>query len=190
MSHTYTDFLPPSHNKWWRIIGKKKRERDAVLTCCALHSELHLGCAKRRLLSGSTGLSLNTKRSAFGQLLKRNRRAATMGIFLCIIIVAVPLADTYCLEQFYLLPYGSSGKRRVLKLTGENTDEMYSLQPHPYTISENIPRYRFKGRQQHNSLGYRNGNLEFTLKKPQGQIRILAIGGSTTHSFPFVENPD
>ena len=57
--------------------------------------------------------------------------------------------------------------------------------PHPYLTYYPTPNYR-KGRTYHNSLGYRNA--EFSLQKPAGVYRIVALGGSSTYDIRIEDN--
>ena len=143
----------------------------------------------KRIRSAETGLPLGKKPSSIGKFINRWKKAVGISILGTTLIGGTYIGDTYCLNKFYELPNGMPEKEYVLTLTEEREDKMYSVQPNPFTLTENIPNFTFEGRKQHNSLGYRNGDQEFSLKKPEGQIRIEAIGGSTTHEFPFVMDP-
>lgn len=57
--------------------------------------------------------------------------------------------------------------------------------PHPYLSYYPTPNYR-KGRTIHNSLGYRGD--EFSLEKPNGVYRIVALGGSSTYDVRIEDN--
>jgi len=64
--------------------------------------------------------------------------------------------------------------------------EDFAWTPHHYLAYVPTPNYR-KGGTFHNSLGYRN--REFSLAKPSGVYRIVALGGSTTYDVR-IENND
>jgi lysophospholipase L1-like esterase len=57
--------------------------------------------------------------------------------------------------------------------------------PHHYLNYYPTPNFR-KGLTFHNSLGYRN--REFSLEKPNGVYRIVALGGSTTYTVRVEDN--
>lgn len=61
----------------------------------------------------------------------------------------------------------------------------FTFTPHPYLSYYPTPNYR-KGLTSHNSLGYRND--EFTLDKPSGVYRIIALGGSSTYDVSIKDN--
>ncbi len=57
--------------------------------------------------------------------------------------------------------------------------------PHHYLNYYPNPKYK-RGKTYHNSLGYRND--EFSIKKPEGVFRIVAIGGSSTYTISVKDN--
>ena len=61
----------------------------------------------------------------------------------------------------------------------------FAWTPHPYLSYYPTPNYR-KGQTFHNSLGYRND--EFSLEKPSGVYRIVALGGSSTYDVRIEDN--
>lgn len=61
----------------------------------------------------------------------------------------------------------------------------YAWTPHPYLAYYPTPNYQ-KGLTSHNSLGYRNE--EFSLEKPDGAYRIVALGGSSTYDVSIKDN--
>lgn len=61
----------------------------------------------------------------------------------------------------------------------------YAWTPHPYLVYYPTPNYQ-KGLTSHNSLGYRND--EFSLEKPDGVYRIVALGGSSTYDVSIQDN--
>src|SRR6266516_692129 len=63
--------------------------------------------------------------------------------------------------------------------------EDYAWTPHPYLSYAPTPNYH-KVRIFHNSLGYRN--TEFSLEKPKGVYRIVALGGSSTYDVRIEDN--
>jgi lysophospholipase L1-like esterase len=61
----------------------------------------------------------------------------------------------------------------------------FAWTPHPYLTYYPTPNYR-KGKTFHNSLSYRND--EFSLEKPNGVYRIVALGGSSTYDVSIDDN--
>jgi lysophospholipase L1-like esterase len=61
----------------------------------------------------------------------------------------------------------------------------FAWTPHPYLSYYPTPNYR-NGKTFHNSLGYRNH--EFSLEKPSGVYRIVALGGSSTYDVRIEDN--
>jgi len=61
----------------------------------------------------------------------------------------------------------------------------FAWTPHHYLSYYPTPNYR-KGQTFHNSLGYRNN--EFSLEKPSGVYRIVALGGSSTYDVRIEDN--
>lgn len=120
-----------------------------------------------------------------GNIVERNPKKT----LLLLIIVLIALAEVAAGIAFEHLPGVrlQNGKGIVkLYLHGEEGANP-SIIPHPYMLYANAPYLFAFGFKQHNSLGYRNE--EFTVEKPPGTIRILAMGGSTTHMWPFIKNP-
>ena len=56
--------------------------------------------------------------------------------------------------------------------------------PHPYLRYYPTPNYENE-KNKHNSLGYRGDEIE--IPKPEGQFRIVCIGGSTTYANALVD---
>jgi lysophospholipase L1-like esterase len=84
----------------------------------------------------------------------------------------------------FMKPY-KNGKMIVEQFTQGYSDISIS-QPHPYILYTPMENYvDGKGHKQSNSAGYRN-NYDIDVPKKEGVYRILALGGSTTHSFPYV----
>ena len=85
----------------------------------------------------------------------------------------------------------STGKRLVLNAVEHGGRYTWVrdglITPHPYLLYVLRPGYEEFGFRQINSLGYRG--KEFTHEKPAGTYRILCLGGSTTFSFSYIEDP-
>jgi lysophospholipase L1-like esterase len=73
---------------------------------------------------------------------------------------------------------------RYVLFTSINPKE-FAWTPHQYLVYYPTPNYR-KGQTFHNSLGYRND--EFSLEKPRGVYRIVALGGSSTYDVSIEDN--
>lgn len=82
-----------------------------------------------------------------------------------------------------------SGRIAVASLLGDN-DSLRAgyYSQHPYLYYTHRSGYIAFSNLQFNSLGHRNP--EVSPEASPDVIRILCIGGSTTVSFPYVENPD
>lgn len=76
-------------------------------------------------------------------------------------------ADEYNFKKYASLKQIQS-KRNKIKYT-----------PHPYLRYYPAPNYK-SGKNKHNSLGYRGDEIE--VPKPEGQFRIVCLGGSTTYT--------
>ncbi len=77
-----------------------------------------------------------------------------------------------------------AGERRFLKYASlKQLDKRSGIRPrytpHRYTGYYLTPNYA-KGQNRHNSLGYRGD--EIAVPKPQGEFRIVCLGGSTTYT--------
>jgi lysophospholipase L1-like esterase len=63
----------------------------------------------------------------------------------------------------------------------------FAWTPHHYLTYYPTPNYR-KGNTSHNTFGYRGEN--FTLEKPLGVFRIVALGGSSTYDVRIEDNAE
>lgn len=61
----------------------------------------------------------------------------------------------------------------------QSRESVIKYTPHPYLRYYPTPNYR-QAKNRHNSLGYRGDEIE--IPKPEGQFRIVCIGGSTTYA--------
>ena len=82
----------------------------------------------------------------------------------------------------------ASGRRAVASMLGEETGDTGYFVQHPYLFYAYRPGYAALGYTQFNSLGYRG--REIARDKDPAVLRILAVGGSTTVSFPYIPKPD
>jgi lysophospholipase L1-like esterase len=108
-----------------------------------------------------------------------------LGILSVLTLVVVDVLFGLLYE--YVTP--RSGRIAVGLLTGSlDPREVQSIQRHPYMLYVNTPGWKDKaGIRQINSMGYVGSDI--TPHPAPGVIRILAIGGSTTLSYPYVEDP-
>lgn len=119
-----------------------------------------------------------------------SRRRTNILLGLGVTLVCLALAEV---SAAYLFDHArmSTGKRLVqsaLKYGGRYTwiRDGYII-PHPYMLYAPRPGYEEFGFTQINKLGYRGH--EISLEKPAGTYRILCLGGSTTFSYPYIEDP-
>jgi hypothetical protein len=120
----------------------------------------------------------------------RNRRA-TIILGLTATLVCLVMLEAGAAIVFHRSG-NNNGKRMVLSaLHGHDrfvgVTDSYII-PHPYLLYTARPGYEEFGYKQINSLGYRGH--EFSVKKTPGTFRILCLGGSTTISMPYIQNPD
>ena len=82
-----------------------------------------------------------------------------------------------------------SGRAAVANLMGDDStlQSGYFLQ-HPYLFYTYRPFYEAFRCRQFNARGHR-GEVEVSQKPDKGVLRIMAVGGSTTVSFPYAPDP-
>jgi hypothetical protein len=80
-----------------------------------------------------------------------------------------------------------NGRTIVERMAEGRTEVAAQIISHPYVLYANAPGFHDAGFRQINALGYRGPDV--TIEKPPGLVRILALGGSTTLSYPFVKDP-
>ena len=96
-------------------------------------------------------------------------------VFLCIFIALEICAQVYILKFATEVEYKKYASLKQI-LSRENK---LKYSPHPYMRYTPTPNYE-KGNNKHNSLGYRGD--EIAIPKPEGQFRIVCLGGSTTYT--------
>ena len=103
--------------------------------------------------------------------------------FLVVISTVLVFAVTEALLNVYLLHFADEARFikyasiRQLQERKLSNKPLYS--PHRYLGYYPTPKY-IRGRNKHNSLGYRGD--EISMPKPKGQFRIVCLGGSTTYT--------
>jgi len=103
--------------------------------------------------------------------------------------VSILLVEWACGYFYKHLPEKfNNGKRMVEIYRGNQPAIKSKIESHPYLLYQNTKNFHSLGFQQHNSLRYRN--QAFSLEKPKEQVRILALGGSTTYMYPYIPNPE
>jgi lysophospholipase L1-like esterase len=119
--------------------------------------------------------------------LSKGKTLLFRGVVLCLAAASVLAAEGLA-RLLYERITPASGRRAVASLLGaEAGDTGYFLQ-HPYLFYAYRPGYAALGFTQFNSLGYRGH--EIAREKNPAVLRILAVGGSTTVSFPYLPDPD
>jgi len=104
-------------------------------------------------------------------------------IFLAIIAVFLLFAFSETIANIYLLRFADEdtfihyASWRQLQKRKISNKPQYS--PHRYLGYYPTPNY-IKGKNRHNSLGYRGEEIE--IPKPPGEFRIVCLGGSTTYT--------
>lgn len=111
-------------------------------------------------------------------------------IILLLLSAGLLVLVDYLAGKFYPLVTPAAGRDAVAALLGQQNKSSqtgYFLQ-HPYLHYTYLPYYEAFNATQFNARGYRGD--EVSLVPTPGTLRILAIGGSTTVSFPYVTAPD
>lgn len=119
--------------------------------------------------------------------LSKGRTLLFRSVLLCLAAASLLAAEGLA-RLLYERITPASGRRAVASLLGAEAAESGYFVQHPYLFYAYRPGYTALGYTQFNSLGYRG--REITREKAPGLLRILAVGGSTTVSFPYLANPD
>lgn len=101
-------------------------------------------------------------------------------------IMAYGLGEAFAINAYANLMPLHPGVRTVDKWLGQNREAPQIVRPRPLQLFENIPDFAPKGERVHNKLGYRQEE-DFPIEKPPGQVRIVALGASTTYGYMYVE---
>lgn len=119
------------------------------------------------------------------QISARAKRLARLIVVFGSLLFLIGALELVASRLYYSMP-NRNGRRIVDSYMGRKSEVPATIVPHPYLLYANAPNFNDGYAVQHNSLGYRNA--EFPVKKPPGQIRVLALGGSTTHVWPFIRD--
>jgi len=107
--------------------------------------------------------------------------------FLCYILFFLCFIE-YMSYLMYNLVTPPVGRFAVEVMSGSITEKAIGQRiiSHPYLLYQSTPNWSNGKEKIINSLGYRNN--EFCIEKKPNEIRILALGGSTTYCYPYVKN--
>jgi len=129
--------------------------------------------------------------SAIRWSVRVEKRKTDRVVFVASTLLCLVLLEVAAGHLFRTTPM-TSGKKLVLTaISGRDRFVRVKdgfMQSHPYLLYTNRPGFASDGVVQINSLGYRG--REITLEKPPGTYRILALGGSTTLSWPYIKDPN
>lgn len=120
--------------------------------------------------------------------ISRGKRLAFRVVFLAVLVAALYLFD-WAAGRLYTRFAPDSGRRAVSALLADDdVAKAGFFVSHPYLFYAFRPGLRHFGIQQFNSRGHRGP--EVADEPPEGVVRILCIGGSTTAAFPYVPRPN
>ncbi len=105
-------------------------------------------------------------------------------LLMLVLVVGVVELASYIIYTSSLLDGYNTGKYLVSTYAGQPSDDSPIIIEHPYALYLNRPSVVKEGDTIYNSLGYRNE--EFSIEKPENEVRVLCLGGSTTNGFPYV----
>jgi lysophospholipase L1-like esterase len=108
--------------------------------------------------------------------------------FVLLLLAGTLLAAEWMARRLYDRITPASGRRAVETLLGEDAAATGYFVQHPYLFYAYRPGYAALGYTQFNANGYRG--REIPLAKDPDVLRVLAVGGSTTVSFPYLPNPE
>ena len=103
-------------------------------------------------------------------------------IYLIFLILLIEL-PSYFLWEKLLKNKNSAGIYNVKKIIqSKDINKIAKIKSHPYSLYWNNENFSFKNKRIYSSKGYRSSELDNNY-----QLHILALGGSTTNSFPYVK---
>lgn len=109
-------------------------------------------------------------------------------MILLLVVLGILIAFDAILGSLYRSLTPESGRTVVALLKGnESVKKTGNYIEHPYMFYTSRPNNHAFGFQQTNSFGHRSP--EISIEKSPDTLRIMAIGGSTTASFPYVPDP-
>jgi hypothetical protein len=106
-------------------------------------------------------------------------------ILLALISLAITLGALEIGARIWLIQFATLAELRDFALYTDIPAEDLQWSPHPYLNYYPTPGYE-DGLTSHNSLGYRGS--DFPVEKPDGEYRIVALGGSTTYTIGVADN--
>ena len=112
-------------------------------------------------------------------------RIPAVEVLLVAITVLVTLVTLEGGARLWLKFLATPGQYSKYELVTRLPREALNSSPHHYLSYIMNPGYR-RGDLSHNSMGYRD--REFSLEKPDGTFRIVALGGSTVYTAAVKDN--
>ena len=125
-----------------------------------------------------TGMYLIIKRPEIRVPSKTEFYLLFLGVFIALTLLEVG-------SRIWLNYFASPQQYRSFTLYTDLKPGELRWSPHHYLNYDLTPNYR-RGLTSHNSLGFRD--REFSLQKPDGVYRIVALGGSTTYTVMVEDN--
>ncbi|MDI9383416.1 MAG: SGNH/GDSL hydrolase family protein [Verrucomicrobiota bacterium] len=120
---------------------------------------------------------------------KKLGRRCLFRLILLVFLIVFAVAIDAVVGSFYRHLTPQSGRDAVASLKGnESVKKTGNYVQHPYLYYTARPHQVAFNIQQTNSYGHRNP--EVSVERSPGVVRIMAIGGSTTNSFPYISDPE